>query len=39
MKCQFCNKNETDKVFYLNYMGGLYQISVCDDCREMSKTY
>ena len=32
MKCQFCNKNEADKVFYLNYMGGLYQISVCDDC-------
>ena len=32
MKCQFCNKNEADKVFYLNYMGCLYQISVCDDC-------
>ncbi len=32
MKCQFCNKNEADKVFYLDYMGGLYQISICNDC-------
>ena len=32
MKCQFCNKNEADQLFYLDYMGGLYQISICNDC-------
>lgn len=32
MKCQFCNKKDADKVFYVNYMGMQYQISICQDC-------
>ena len=32
MKCQFCNTNEADKIFYTNYMGALYQIPVCEGC-------
>ena len=32
MKCQYCKKNEADKVFYLNWMGGIYQITICEEC-------
>ena len=32
MKCQFCNQRDADKVFYVNYMGVQYQISICQDC-------
>ena len=32
MKCQFCNTNESDRIFYTNYMGALYQIPVCEVC-------
>ena len=32
MKCQFCNTNESDRIFYTNYMGALYQIPVCEGC-------
>ena len=32
MKCQFCNTNESDRMFYTNYMGALYQIPVCEGC-------
>ena len=32
MKCQYCKKNEADKVFYVNWMGGIYQIAMCEEC-------
>ena len=32
MTCQFCNKDKTDKVFYINWMGTVYQIPVCNEC-------
>lgn len=32
MKCQFCKQNDADRVFYVNWMGVQYQISVCDSC-------
>ncbi len=34
MRCQFCNKNEADKMFFVNWMGIQYQISVCSECLE-----
>ena len=32
MTCQFCNKDKTDKVFYINWTGTVYQIPVCNEC-------
>ena len=32
MKCQFCNKEKVDRVFYINWMGTVYQVPVCRDC-------
>lgn len=32
MKCQFCNKEKADRVFYINWMGTVYQVPVCGDC-------
>ena len=32
MKSQYCKKNEADKVFYVNWMGGIYQIAMCEEC-------
>lgn len=32
MTCQFCNKDKTDRVFYINWMGTVYQIPVCNEC-------
>lgn len=32
MKCQFCNKEKVDRVFYINWMGTVYQVPVCADC-------
>lgn len=32
MKCQFCNMNEADRIFYVDNMGSLYQIPVCEGC-------
>ena len=32
MKCQFCNREKVDRVFYVNWMGTVYQIPVCSDC-------
>lgn len=32
MKCQFCNKERVDRVFYINWMGTVYQVPVCADC-------
>ena len=34
MKCQFCKQNNADRVFYVNWMGALYQIAVCNSCLE-----
>ena len=31
MKCQYCKKNEADKVFYVNWMGGIYQIAMHEE--------
>ncbi|HIS27615.1 MAG TPA: UvrB/UvrC motif-containing protein [Candidatus Pullilachnospira intestinigallinarum] len=32
MRCQFCNKEKTDRIFYINWMGTVYQVPVCQDC-------
>lgn len=32
MKCQFCNREHSDRVFYINWMGAVYQVPVCEDC-------
>lgn len=32
MRCQFCNKERVDRVFYINWMGTVYQVPVCADC-------
>lgn len=32
MKCQFCNREKVDRVFYVNWMGTVYQAPVCSDC-------
>ncbi len=32
MKCQFCNREKVDRVFYVNWMGTVYQVPVCGDC-------
>lgn len=32
MKCQFCNKDKVDRVFYINWMGTVYQVPVCEEC-------
>ena len=32
MKCQFCNKDRVDRVFYINWTGTVYQVPVCADC-------
>lgn len=32
MKCQFCNKEKVDRVFYINWMGTVYQVPVCESC-------
>ena len=32
MKCQFCNRENVDRVFYVNWMGTVYQVPVCTDC-------
>ena len=32
MKCQFCNRENVDWVFYVNWMGTVYQVPVCTDC-------
>ena len=32
MKCQFCNKEKVDRVFYINWMGTVYQVPVCSEC-------
>ena len=32
MKCQFCNRENVDRVFYVNWMGTVYQVPVCADC-------
>lgn len=32
MKCQFCNRERVDRVFYINWMGTVYQVPVCSDC-------
>ena len=32
MKCQFCNKERVDRIFYINWMGTVYQVPVCEDC-------
>ena len=32
MKCQFCNRENVDRVFYVNWMGTVYQVPVCGGC-------
>lgn len=32
MKCQFCNKERVDRIFYINWMGTVYQVPVCENC-------
>lgn len=32
MKCQFCGRDKSDRVFYINWMGTVYQIPVCGEC-------
>ena len=32
MKCQFCNKENVNRVFYINCMGNIYQVPVCEEC-------
>ena len=32
MKCQFCHKNEADRIFYVDHMNTEYQFSVCESC-------
>ena len=32
MRCQFCNKERVDRVFYINWMGTVYQVPICADC-------
>ena len=32
MKCQFCNRENVDRVCYVNWMGTVYQVPVCGGC-------
>lgn len=32
MRCQFCNQERVDRVFYINWLGTVYQVPVCADC-------
>lgn len=32
MKCQFCGRDHVDRVFYINWMGTVYQVPVCAGC-------
>lgn len=32
MKCQFCNREKVDRIFYVDWMGTVYQVPVCDSC-------
>ena len=32
MRCQFCNKERVDRIFYINWMGTVYQVPICADC-------
>lgn len=39
MLCQNCRKNEADKTFVINFMGGTQEIYMCNECLEKMWNY
>lgn len=39
MLCNYCNQNEADNRFVINYNGQLVEVHLCNDCTQKMKRY
>lgn len=39
MMCQFCNENEANNTFLINFMGEEKEVHLCDECAHKAKMH